>query len=329
VRYPLPEGEIVDTTATAIRDAIRGAIPALGRGISPMYESIAGYPAQVDEHTASSMKDQMTLLSSFQAEIRAVRAAPRSQRMARARDLVDIHGRGRIKAAVAIALVLMLRDCADAPADWNVVLDFIDGLPDELRSLTEISEQRALSLSYAGRHVEAIAALEALVATSGATPERMGLLGGRYKRLMAAAGTPGDRQQALARSIECYERGMDLDLNDYYCSSNLPSLYRMRNRKGDEDRAQSVLRLVIAACERARRRGAIDPWLRSTLLVAAFDAGDAAKAEELADEVESEGAARWQLESVLGAMTHSLQNVRDEAVKARLALLIDRLKASS
>ena len=328
VRYPLPEGEITEATSAAIRDAIRGAIPVLGDGVSPMYESIAGYPTQVDERTASSMKDQMALLSSFQGEIRAVRAVPRSQRMARARQLVDTHGRGRIKAAVAIALVLMLRDCADAPEDWNVVLDFIDGLPGELRALAELTEQRALSLSYAGRHVEAIAALEALVATSGPTPERMGLLGGRYKRLVAAAATPGDRQQALARAIECYERGMDLDLNDYYCSSNLPSLYRMRNRKGDEERAQSVLKLVIAACERARRRGAIDPWLRSTLLVAAFDAGDAAKAEELADEVENEGAARWQLESVLGAMHNSLQNVRDEATRAQLALLIERLKAA-
>lgn len=327
VRYPLPEGDIVEATALAIQQAIKGAIPPLGRGISPMHASIAGYPGQVDESTASTMKDQMALLAAFQAETRAVRAAPRKERMGRARELVSRYASAVMTAQVAIALMLMLRDCADAADDWNVLLGFIDGLRDELKSLDEVTEQRALALSYAGWHVEAIAALEALVAKSGATQERLGLLGGRYKRLFKQAATPADRQQALARSIEHYERGMELDLNDYYCASNLPSLYRARNRKGDEERAQSVLRMVIVACERARRRGAIDPWLKATLLVAAFDAGDADKAEELADEVEDEDSAKWQLSSVLSASESSLQNLKDDTTKARLAIVVDRLKA--
>jgi len=230
-------------------------------------------------------------------------------------------------APVAIAFLVMLRDSTDTVEDWNELLGFIDGLPDDLRSLAEVVEQRALALSNAGRHVEAIAALEALVATSGATQERLGLLGGRYKRLFNKAVTPDDRQQALARSIDCYERGMELDLNKYYCASNLPALYRARNRRGDEDRAQSVLRLVIVSCERARRRGAIDPWLKPTLLAAAFDAADADKAEALADEVEDEGAAKWQLASVLGALEGSLMTVKDEATKSRLVAVVDRLKA--
>jgi hypothetical protein len=230
-------------------------------------------------------------------------------------------------AQVAIGLMRMLRDCADAAEDWNVLLGFIDGLRDELKSLDEVAEQRALALSYAGWHVEAIAALEALVVRSGPSQERLGLLGGRYKRLFKQAATPADRQQALARSIDNYERGMELDLNEYYCASNLPSLYRARNRKGDEERAQAVLRQVIVACERARRRGAIDPWLKATLLVAAFDARDADKAEELADEVEDEDSANWQLSSVLSALEGSLQNLKDETTKARLAVVVDRLKA--
>ena len=71
--------------------------------------------------------------------------------------------------------------------------------------------------------------------------------------------------------------------------------------------------VIVAACERARRRGAIDPWLKATLLVAAFDAGDADKAEKLADEVEDEDAAKWQLSSVLGALEGSLLNLKEEA----------------
>ena len=86
---------------------------------------------------------------------------------------------------------------------------------------------------------------------------------------------------------------MDLDLNDYYCSSNLPRLYRQRNRKGDEERAQSVLAIVIAACDRAKRRGNTDEWLRPTLLGAAFDAGNADKFAAHADENIPKANANW------------------------------------
>lgn len=326
IRYPLPEGEIVDATAAAIRQAIQGPIGSLRNGTSPMHEAIPGYPTEVNESTAAGMKDQMALLAAFQAEVRAVRAAPKAERMDRAQKLVDVYGTATVTGAIAIALMLMLRDCADKADDWNLVLKFIDGLPDDLRTIPEVVEQRALALSYAGRHIDAIAALEALVATSGPTQERMGLLGGRYKRLYGAATTPADKQRALAKSIDCYERGMQLDLNEYYCSSNLPSLYRIRNRPSDEKQAQSVLQFVIAACERAKQRGALDPWLRATLLVAAFDSGDPDKAEELADEVESGDTAEWQLSSIIGSLTLSMQHVTDADAKGRMSAVIDRLK---
>jgi hypothetical protein len=56
-----------------------------------------------------------------------------------------------------------------------------------------------------------------------------------------------------------------------------------------------VYQSAVAACERAKKRKEADEWLRPTLLGAAFDAGDADKAEELATEVLAEGAARWKL----------------------------------
>jgi hypothetical protein len=46
-------------------------------------------------------------------------------------------------------------------------------------------------------------------------------MGGRFKRLARAAASDAEKRQALAKAIDCYERGMDLDLNAYYCSSNL------------------------------------------------------------------------------------------------------------
>jgi len=326
VRYPLPEGEITEATAAGIREAIARAIPALADGLSPMHQSIVGYPNAVQLETATTMKDQMANLAAFQGQVRAVRAAPRAERMARAQALVQQCGTGPLPGNVALALLFLLRDSADTTADWSIVLAFLDGLDTDLRAMHEFSEQRALALSNAGRHLDGIAALQALVDTDGPTPERLGLLGGRYKRLAKQATEPSDRLRALAQAIDCYERGMELDLNEYYCASNLPSLYRQRKRKGDEERAQNVLRGVIAACERARRRKATDPWLRPTLLGAAFDAADADKAEELVDEVEAEGPARWQLDSVLGNLATSIAQVADADAQARLQAVLDRLK---
>ena len=132
----------------------------------------------------------------------------------------------------------------------------------------------------------------------------------------------------LNKAIEVYERGIDLSLNDYYCSSNLPRLYRQRNRRGDEERAHSVLNIVIAACERAKRRGTTDEWLRPTLLGAAFDAGDADKAEELANEVAAEGRARWKLDSTLNDLDASILHVEGNERRQRLTAVVCALKCA-
>lgn len=121
---------------------------------------------------------------------------------------------------------------------------------------------------------------------------------------------------------------MELDLNEYYCSSNLPRLYKARKRKGDDERARSVSTLVVAACERARKRGLADEWLRPTLLGAAFDAGDYDKAEELAEDIVSEGAARWKLESTLSDLESSVVLVGDKDGRDRLGAVLERIKAT-
>ena len=106
--------------------------------------------------------------------------------------------------------------------------------------------------------------------------------------------------QNLAKSIEAYERGMELDLNQYYCSGNLPRLYRARKRDGDDERARDGFRDGGRRLRAGRESSACaDEWLRATLLGAAFDAADADKAKELAQDVAAEGAAKWKLESTL------------------------------
>jgi hypothetical protein len=232
-----------------------------------------------------------------------------------------------LRAEVAIALIRTLREAANTPEDWRAVLDFFDKLPPELKDEAEFIEHRAFALSGAKDYLGSIAALEGLIAKAGATPERLGLLGGRYRRLMNAATSDGERGRLRNLAIGAYARGMELDLNEYYCSSNLPRLYRVRGKKDDERRAQSTLNQVIIACERARQRGSSDEWLNATLLTAAFDAGDADKAEELADEIDAAGTAPYKLEVIVRDLEWSASQVSDPQSRGRLLAVVGRFKA--
>src|SRR6516164_9456112 len=66
IRYPLPEGDVIETTASEFQRAIQCRIPSLSEGISPMHQSIPGYPSNVDRQKAATMQDQLAELAAFQ-----------------------------------------------------------------------------------------------------------------------------------------------------------------------------------------------------------------------------------------------------------------------
>ncbi len=326
IRYPLADGSIDGATAQAISAAIRAPIEALARGGSPVFDTIRGYPSHVDLGAASTMKDAMAEAAAFQGEIRAVRALSYADRMGAAKTLAEESCKPPVPATTVLAVLRLLKDSADTAQDWSWVAEFADKLPANIAELEEVRETYAFSLANAGKPVEAIAKLETLIELSGPTPERLGLLGGRYKRMLKKAERAGDKNAYLNKSIDAYERGMELDLNQYYCSCNLPRLYRQRKRRGDEERAQTVSSLVVAECERAVKRGVADEWLKATLLGAAFDAHDCDMAEELAAQVADEDAARWKIESTLEDLQLSVAQVEDRDCQVRLATILDTLK---
>ena len=324
VRYPLPEGAITADTAAAVQAAIRPGIENLARGISPMHQTLPGFPDKVDPSRARSIRKQLDDLSAFQARVRAVRATPPSRRLPQTRELIAEHLKPPLLPNVALGLLRLLRD-AEAP--WTELLAFIDGLPGDLLDLPEVREQRCLALSKSGEPERAIGALEELISLRGATPEREGLVGGRYKQLYRKATDPADRRHYLDKAIEHYERGMMLDLNDYYPSSNLPRLYRERDAQGDAERARSTLCVVIAACRRRLELGVADEWLRPTLIGAAFDAGDGVEARRICSDIEREGPAQWKLDTLLGDLEHSVRQMADAAVRAEFEPVLTRLRA--
>jgi hypothetical protein len=323
VRYPLPEGTITDDSAAAIRAALAAAVPNLAAGMSPMFQTLDGYPSGVRTERVSVIRSYLDELSRFQAAVRAVALAPKETRRARALALQRQYTSTRpLLPAVALDVMQVVRD----HADWTDMLAYIDRLPESMARLPFVREQRALAQSKSGDHRVAVAALEQLVATAGATSERMGLIGGRYKRLAAQETDPVEKGRLLSKSIEAYERGMQLDLNDYYSPSNLPRLYFLRGRKGDADRARTAAAVAMTGCLRAKTLNPNDEWVRPTLLAMAFDAGDVTAAEALAEEIGDDTPGRWKLETVLADLETSVQQQTHPAAQEQLRGVLDRLK---
>lgn len=118
---------------------------------------------------------------------------------------------------------------------------------------------------------------------------------------------------------------MELDYNEYYCSSNLPAQLRARDARGDAERAVIVEHFVMAACERAVRLDSADESVWPTLLGAAFRSGNLDKAEEIADRIEMEGTPTWSLATTLKDLDESIRQTEDSDVRAGLAGIFDRL----
>ena len=323
LRYPLPEGSVSDTTARAIREALRDKIEPLVHGPSLVYETLPGYPSPVDAGRLSSFRKRVSEVSAILAQINAARGAPKEERRIRALALREQYRAAAANIpAVALEILYLLRD-SEA---WAAVIELVDALPQSTRELGVVREQYYLAKSKTGDHLAAIGAIEELIRTGGDSSERRGLLGGRYKKLLDAATDPDDKARYLDKAIDEYDRGMRLDLNDYYPASNLPRLLRQRGAEGDEHRAQVAATVTLLACERARALNPTDQWIGPTLLGAAFDAGDVEAVRRLIGEMRKDGAAAFHLTTTLADLERSLQLRKDDELSAKLRDLIETLR---
>jgi tetratricopeptide (TPR) repeat protein len=324
ITFPLPEGAITDETAVAIRQALVKWIPAFAKGTTPPFASISGFPGPFELQRTQAFQTLAKRLSDFQAEVTAVRrTVERNACSDAARELARRYaGDASVHPSVAMELLYLLRDCAG----WEEVLEFIGRMPDNLRDLPTVREQRYLALSKTGSHLEAVGDLEELIRTLGATSEREGLLGGRYKKLHDQTAEPRAKGDYLNRAIEHYDRGMRLDLNDYYPPSNLPRLLRLRARSEDEERAAAAVQVTKIACERALQRNPKDDWALLTLLGAAFDAGDVKAATRLYEKIADDGPPAWKLQTTLDDLRLSIQLQQDPQKGHALADILEKLQ---
>jgi tetratricopeptide (TPR) repeat protein len=321
VRYPLAAMPIDDAAASRIQDVLVAGIQPMLEGLSPIYAVLPGFPTAVDPQRATVMRKEFEALTAFQARLSAVRAAPSDQQQALATQVMR-ECEGTPLPPLAAHSLLKLFEHLGA---WQQIVDLAPRLPTDVAKQPSVTELTSLARSKLGNHLEAIAVLQTLIATSGPTSEREGLLGGRYKKLYAQA-SGADRRRYLNEAITHYERGMMLDLNDYYPSSNLPRLYRERGSKGDAEKAIGVAHVVYHACLRARQRNAADEFLLPTLLGSAFDAGDVDAAQSLLDEITTTDTSKWKLETTLPDLELSLSHGVDPDRQAALRALAAQLK---
>jgi tetratricopeptide (TPR) repeat protein len=322
LRFPLADGDVSEQAAEAAREVLRRDLKGLVDGSSPVFDAVPGFPKPAVERV-NAFADTMAELSRFEADVRAVRAAPESQQADRVRALVERYGkRPAVREIVALELLRTIRD----HLGWHDLLDYVEGLPPKLALLPLVLEQQALALAKLGDPAGAVGRLEQLIETHGETAERLGLLGGRYKALLRAAETPRERRQYLNKAIAAYQRGMDVDLNAYYSASNLPRLYRERGEPGDEQRAVEAEVATVLACRAALANGTKDEWVRPTLLGLAFERGDVTEAIRLRAEVEAEGTGRWKLATTIDDLRPAVAAVDDPEVQAALQAVLDQLE---
>ncbi len=320
-RYPLHDGNVPDDEAEVIRKRIEEIIPRMKDAQTPYYELVKG------KHESTVFREQIEKISEFQAEVRAIRMIKDTDtRNKKITELRNDYGGNSLKIPdVAFELLTLVRDSLG----WEALGDYIKTLPKALQERPYTKEQLLLAKSNIGEHETAIAGLEELNKLYGENPERHGLIGGRYKRLWRAArearltaGSIGpDLQERghLDSAIEHYNRGTQLDLNAYYCPSNLPGLLRTRGNPGDEEEAAFLDKHIVRACERTIERGEDDGWAKPTLLGAAYRSQDVNRVKKLTLEVARQGAAAWELQTTLNDINDTIEAMADSKIKLALA----------
>ena len=342
--YPLPDEFVTHEDGKKISKALHSGISSMAEEVSPVVHIVPeigsldkdinelGRPTNMfDPAKVKQFHDDLERVQELKAQMDRVQEMPRSsddekeemkQAAIQIRD--EVESSATVPNSIRLEVMKLLRDCAG----FECVVEYIDKfMPDSLRQNPTIIEQRLLALSKVSEQ-DAVSHLILLIKQLGPSSERYGLLGGRYKRLYrdaVVAGNANDSRRYLNKAIEAYENGMNQDLNDYYPTSNLSLLLRLRGKETDDKKARFAADLTVTACERAIALGIDDEWLPQTLLGNAFELADIELVEEYLEKVLDDNPPKWQLESTLEDIRTGISLIEDEETRRQLSDLADQL----
>ena len=293
ILYPgLPESPTL-ASYESIREVLVSEIPPLANSVGPVHELATTLLR--DTETSQALDEVASEVFEFRRRMRAAGIKAQGGDRSELRSLLADERVAKLPAHALHPLVIAAGD----HLHWCEVVQFIGSLPKEVREADPfLLEQEAHALSKLGEHSDAVALLETIIEVHGETPDRLGTLGSRYRSMVRDEPSRMKRRRGLGSAIEAYRRGMQLDLNEYYCAHKLLVVLSERARPEDREEARMCAGVVRAALERARMLGRRDEWLRPAETVLAFYRGQGDEAARLVDSILDGDWSNWKLFSV-------------------------------
>lgn len=208
--------------------------------------------------------------------------------------------------------------------EWKEVVRFCDEMPSDLSRQPEAVQAVALALSRLGDTGHAIALLSRQGGV-GDNPELLGLLGSLYKKRHFADGSVAD----LDAAIDYYRRAFERNDQDLYLGRNLAQLL---HRRGSTETRAELSRRLPELRNLAQVRLAVpvrDFWLLDSALVLELLGGDGSAARQITDEMVAMRPEAWMLDAARTELQGVLERAVDDAERARVRELIERLAPGS
>lgn len=321
--YPLGERSISDQDAQTVKEMVKAAIQKYKDSETPVFATIENFPNPPQQELAS-FKNDLIELEIFQKNVQEIRhKSGEAKNEAREQLTRQYEKEKHLSPTVWIELLNLAIECSA----WPEALRLINRFPEVLKSSEAVIEKKALALSKLGDDEKSLAELDMLIQKFGETSERLGLVGGRFKALYYKD-KDKDKNKALYhlhQAIENYEKGMHLDLNQYFPGCNLPRLLRARGGQGDSERAEIICTLIGEICRVVENQGRADLWLNSTRLGLAFDTANVALAQDMAMRLRGEKLADWMSATTMIDLALSLSQVKDGEIRQQLQTIFDSL----
>lgn len=297
-------GRVADPTtlAASITRLLRTARDPVAD--SPVFQLLDGFgPPDLSRLRSDAFRDRVRHAETVKERLRrARRAEDPVAAVSAAHD--DLRPIGDQDIGVAVELFLAHRDVGA----FATMIDVVDELPALARGTVLVREQLALALNRVGRDVEAEAVLQGLLEERGASSETLGLLGRIHKDRWLTAMAEGSPAAPvhLARAVNAYRRGYEVDWRDLYPGVNAVTLLELQD-PGQAEVAELLPVVRYAAHRRSDGRG--DYWVHATLLeLAVIARNDAATTTAHLRETLAEHSEPWMRHSTV----RNLQLVADQ-----------------
>lgn len=309
LRYAVgPDGSIAAGEAERFAAVLAEVVRDGGRSPvtdSPVYEFFPELQVELPDELeqAPRPRSRAGRPTTKRAFVRQMLDSPRAARGQLADDEAALRAADAPSPEDFLTLLRRYRDLSD----WDRVIALAREAPADLAALREVRQLLALALNRRGGRGDvdqAIALMNALISEAGnaGDSESHGILGrihkDRYEQALAHGDAAGAAEH-LARALQCYRQGFELNPADFYPGINVVNLLQQQ----DDDAARAELAQVLPRVREAVRHKLDaerpDFWILASDLQLAAIAGDWAQAERSADQALALAPPGWMLETTL------------------------------